>query len=99
MSIRPPPVTPSRKTPMPVTGTLAAFALKHTFDLSADTFLDWLGNRFTDHSQALPKALGRANDRAWQAVGLALAGDGLIDRVKDLFRDRDLTAAREAIRE
>ena len=99
MSIRPRPWHPPGKTPMPVTGTLAAFALKHTFDLSADTLLDWLGNRFTDHSQTLPRALGRANDRAWQAVGLALAGDGLIDRVKDLFRDRDLTAAREAIRE
>jgi formylglycine-generating enzyme required for sulfatase activity len=83
---------------MSVTCTLTAFVLKHTFDQSADTLIDWLGNRFTDHSQILPKALGRANDRAWQAVGLALAGDGLVDKVKDLFRDRDLTAAREAIR-
>jgi formylglycine-generating enzyme required for sulfatase activity/serine/threonine protein kinase len=83
---------------MSVTGTLAAFALKHTFDLSADTLVDWLQDRFTDHSQTLPKALGRANHRAWQAVGLALAGDGLVEKVKDLGRDRDLTAAREAIR-
>jgi hypothetical protein len=36
----------------------------------------------TDHSQALPKALVNANDRAWQAVSIALAGNGLLDQIK-----------------
>jgi len=34
---------------------------------------------------ALPRALATANDKAWRAWGVALAGDGLFDTVKRWF--------------
>ena len=34
----------------------------------AGTVLHLVERHFTDHSQTLPKALARANDRAWQAL-------------------------------
>ncbi len=40
---------------------------------------------FTDHSQTLPRALNHANERAWQALAVSLAGDGLLDRIKSFF--------------
>src|SRR5262249_47291298 len=36
---------------------------------------------FTDHSARLTEALRLANDRAWQALEFALAGDSLLDLV------------------
>jgi formylglycine-generating enzyme required for sulfatase activity/serine/threonine protein kinase len=41
--------------------------------------------RFTDHSQTLPRALARANEQAWQAIAVALAGDGWVDAVRIFF--------------
>src|SRR5262249_18165387 len=89
---------PGTDLPMAISTTLAAFTLRHTFNVSADALLAWYDERSKDHSQALPLALGAANDRAWKAVGLALAGDGMFDRVGDWFRARDLTALRDQIR-
>ena len=97
---------------MNVVGTLVAFGLRQVIGDAADQVVDYAGQAlpyarpvfvavkkcFTDHSQALPHALARANDRAWQAVGLALVGDGLFDRVKDLFRDGDLKGVRDQIK-
>ncbi len=40
---------------------------------------------FTDHSQALPRALNHANERAWQSLAVSLAGDDLLDRLKVFF--------------
>src|SRR5215204_5690055 len=37
---------------------------------------------FLDHSQSLLEALRQTNDRAWRALEVALAGDGLWDRCK-----------------
>ena len=39
---------------MSLTGALAAFTLKYTFNESADHLIEWLEKRFTDHSNALP---------------------------------------------
>jgi hypothetical protein len=52
---------------------------------------------FTDRSPALPRALARANDHAWQALGVALAGDGLLDRVKVFFASGDAQAIRTQV--
>src|SRR5689334_18154341 len=38
--------------------------------------MDFLAERFTDQSQRLNRALARANDRAWKALEVALAGEG-----------------------
>ncbi len=83
---------------MSVTGGLLAFGVRHVFDVSAERLIELIEKRLTDHSQALPKALAKANDQAWQAVGLALAGDGLFERVRDVFRDADLKGVRDQIK-
>ena len=53
--------------------------------------------RFRDHSRTLPKALDQAHHRAWQALGVALAGDGLLDRVKVFFASGDDKGVREQV--
>ncbi len=56
-------------------------------------------DRIKDHSQAITKALAKANDRAWQAVGLALTGeDRFFESIKDLFRDGDMRGIRDQIK-
>src|ERR1019366_8187893 len=52
---------------------------------------------FTDHSQTLPKALAKANDRAWQALSIALAGDGFLDKIKVFFAAGDDKGIREQV--
>lgn len=83
---------------MSITGGLLAFGVRYVFNVSADHVVSVIEKRMTDHSQALPKALSRANDRAWTAVGLALNGDSLFDRVKDIFRDADMKGVRDQIK-
>jgi formylglycine-generating enzyme required for sulfatase activity/tRNA A-37 threonylcarbamoyl transferase component Bud32 len=53
---------------------------------------------FTDHSKTLPAALVQANDRAWQAVSVALAGDGFLDQIKLFFASADDKGIREQVR-
>ena len=80
------------------TAGLVAFALRQVSDDAADCLEKWIANRFTDHTAALPRAVERAHGRAWEAVGLALGGDGLLQSLKDLWRDADLKAMRERVR-
>ncbi len=56
-----------------------------------------LARRFTDHSQRLTRALLRANERAWRALELALAGDSWWDRVKVALARREDQAFREEV--
>lgn len=51
-----------------------------------------------DNSQTLPKALAKANDRAWQALGIALAGDGFLDQIKVFFASGTDKGIREQVR-
>jgi hypothetical protein len=83
---------------MSITAGLLAFGVRYAFNVSADHVVGVIEKRMTDHSQALPKVLSRANDRAWAAVGLALTGDSLFDRVKDIFRDADIKGVRDQIK-
>lgn len=83
---------------MSITGGLLAFGVRYVFNISADHVVNVIEKRMADHSHALPKALSRANDRAWTAVGLALNGDSLFDRVKDIFRDADMKGVRDQIK-
>ncbi len=77
---------------------LICVGLKSVLNVPVEGAIAWVKQRFTDHSQMLPKAIAAANDRAWQAVALALAGDKLFDTIKNLFRDSDLNAVRKQIR-
>ena len=72
--------------------------LKAILDVPVQGLASWVKSRFDDPSQALPKAIAAANDRAWQAVGLALAGDTLLGHIKGVFRDGDLKAVQAQIR-
>ena len=53
--------------------------------------------RLTDHGETLPKALTAANDRAWQAVAVALAGRGFFTSVKEFFTGRTPQALHEQV--
>jgi uracil-DNA glycosylase family 4 len=57
-----------------------------------------LMRHFLDHSQPLLEALARANERAWRALEVALAGDGLWDRCKLVLASGDEKAFREQVR-
>ena len=77
---------------------LLCAGLKAVLDVPADDLVRWVKSRFQDHSGALPLAIAAANQRAWQAVGLALAGDTLLRRITGLFHDGDLKAVQAQIR-
>src|SRR5262245_17223033 len=79
---------------MPVLQILSALALRQVIGDGAEGISrllgDWLGNP----DQRLIRALHRANDSAWRAVEIALAGESLWTRL-----DRsDARASREHIR-
>ena len=79
---------------------LIGFGLRQVIGDSADDVGQVVGvveQRFRDHSRTLPKALEQAHNRAWQALGVALAGDGLLDRVKVFFASGDDKGVREQV--
>jgi hypothetical protein len=49
----------------------------------AEGVAGFLTDRFTDHSQRLVIALRSANERAWQALEVALAGESLWNKLDD----------------
>lgn len=77
---------------------LIGFGLRQVIGEATENVVDFVENRFTDHSQTLPKALARANDRAWQALSIALAGDGFLDKIKVFFASGDDKGIREQVR-
>ncbi|HVS40578.1 MAG TPA: bifunctional serine/threonine-protein kinase/formylglycine-generating enzyme family protein [Gemmataceae bacterium] len=79
---------------------LIAFGLRQVIGDCADDVAQVVGvveRRFRDHSRKLPKALENAHNRAWQALGVALAGDGLVDRIKVFFASGDDKGVREQV--
>jgi hypothetical protein len=70
---------------MSVLASLAAFSLRQVLGDGIDNATTAVQKSFHDHPETLPKAIQRAQVRAWQSLGIALAGDRLLDRVK-LFR-------------
>ena len=79
---------------------LVGFGLRQVIGDSADDVVQVVGmieQRFRDHSRTLPKALEQAHHRAWQALGVALAGDGFLDRVKVFFASGDDKGVREQV--
>jgi len=77
---------------------LISIGLKAVLGIPVEGAVEWVKQRFTDHSQALPIAIAAANDRAWQAVSLALAGDSIWSRMTGFLRDGDMKAVRDQIR-
>jgi hypothetical protein len=58
-----------------------------------------VGNHFRDHSHTLPRALKRANDKSWHALGVALGGNGLFDWLKRQFASGDDKGLRKQVDE
>jgi hypothetical protein len=82
---------------MPIVSSLIGFGLRQIIGEGALPVVSAIEQRFRDHSQTLPKALARAHDRAWQALGVALAGDSFLDRVKLFFASGDDKGIREQV--
>src|SRR5947209_7760171 len=82
---------------MPLLNSLAAFALRLILGPGAENVANATRDLFRDHSETLPRALYKAHDLAWQAVGVALAGEGLFDRVRRVFASRDAKDFREQV--
>jgi hypothetical protein len=94
---------------MSLVGTLIGFGLRQVVGVVAGdeageltgkvagAVIQLVEQHFTDHSQSLPKALAKANDRAWQALSIALAGDTFLDKIKVFFASGDDKGIREQV--
>jgi uracil-DNA glycosylase family 4 len=60
--------------------------------------VSFLASRFTDHSDQLLRALDEANDRAWRALEIALAGDSFWERCKVFLAPGEEKGFRERVR-
>src|ERR1043165_8132540 len=65
---------------------------------ASNAVVGFLAQRFTDHSLKLTTALQKANDNAWRAVEIALAGDSWWDRIKGTLARSEDRALGEQIR-
>src|SRR5262249_1149602 len=74
-----------------VTGAMKATGVGIADDAVAGV-VNFLNDRFLDHSKTLVNALHHANDRAWRALEIALAGESFLtwlDKADDkAFRDQ-----------
>jgi hypothetical protein len=72
---------------MSIIGLLSSFALRQVAgDVEGGNFSQMLGDRFSDGSQRLLSAVRRANENAWKALEISLAGESLwrcLDRPED----------------
>jgi len=67
---------------MKIVQSLICFCLRQYIGDPAEKVFQFVVARFNDKSQALPKAVEAANKQTWQALGVALAGKGLLDQFK-----------------
>jgi hypothetical protein len=83
---------------MTLVSPLIAFALCQVLGESADKVVAAVEGYLADHRGTLPRALHKANERAWQAIAVALAGDGFCDAVKVFCASGDAKAIRDDVR-
>jgi hypothetical protein len=83
---------------MSLVSSLIAFGLRQAIGEGVEQVVQFIDARFADHSQVLPAALSRAVDRSWQALGVALAGDGFLDRVMVFAASGDDKGIRQQVR-
>ena len=86
---------------MSLVAKLIGFGFRQTLGAdaghAAEIVVGAVEKHFADHSQTLPKALAKANNRAWQALSIALAGDGFLDKIKVFFASGDDKGIREQV--
>lgn len=78
---------------------LAAFTLHQAIGEAGTRAVAWIERYYADPTQALPLAMTRANDQTWRVIELALAGDGLGDRMCRLFASGTLCGVLTPLRE
>ncbi|HEY8505132.1 MAG TPA: protein kinase, partial [Gemmataceae bacterium] len=83
---------------MPFASGLLGLGLRQAIDSAIDRVALAVQRHLTDHAEALPRALCRANDRTWRALAVALAGDRLLGRVRALLAGGDVRSVREQVR-
>jgi hypothetical protein len=84
---------------MNVSEALCCFALRQVVGEGAEAVVRMLGDHLDDRSQALARALTRANVRAWRALEIALAGESIwnvFDRAGDEAEDAPADPRRAA---
>src|SRR6266536_1121164 len=79
--------------------SLVSFGIRQLAGVETAAAVVFIREHFTDHSRRLPRALAKANDRAWQALGIALAGNGFLDQIKLFFASGDDKGIREQVRQ
>jgi serine/threonine protein kinase len=81
---------------------LALFGLKQVagevIGETTESAVKYLEQYCADNSQTLPRALAKANDRAWKTLSISLAGDGWFDQLKNWFSPGDEKALAEQVR-
>src|SRR5437016_5940249 len=81
---------------MSVARHLAGLALRPLVGSQVEQAAQFLKDHRSDHSRKLPAALGRANERAWRAVEVALAGDSWWQRLQGMLgRGEDRAVAQQ----
>src|SRR5436190_1022844 len=79
---------------------LFGMALVPAFDAAApaaEAGIQFIVDRFADRSQRLNSALGRAHERTWRTLEMALAGDSLWQRLKGALAAGEEKAMREQV--
>jgi len=76
---------------------LIGYTFQQLFDKAGPALAGAVLHHFTDHSTLLSKALERSVTRAWQALGVALGGDGWLGPITRLFASGDDAAVRKQI--
>src|SRR5262249_47992782 len=77
---------------------LVAFGLRQVIGDVAGPVIDFVRTSFTDHGARLPRALASAHKRAWEALVLALDGDGVLEQIKGWWAGGDVRGVRDQIR-
>jgi serine/threonine protein kinase len=72
---------------MSIFQALSSFAVRSVLGDGSENVVQSLGDRFGDGSQRLARALRHANERAWRALEVALAGESLWNRL-DAVEDK-----------
>src|SRR5262249_14920924 len=69
----------------------------HAISTGVEAVSNFLNKQFVDHSQKVGEALKTANERAWQALELSLAGDSWWERVKGSLRTAEDRSFRDQV--
>jgi hypothetical protein len=88
---------PSVRCPTNLGNALVSLGLRQVLRGGIENIVAGVNGLFQHHPRTLPQIIQRALDRFWQSLAVALAGDGLLDRVKLFFASGDAKVIREQV--